>query len=200
MKDYNSYAQAPGRTAGIAFAPALKNVLTGCLGIALFIGLTFLGSLIRIPIQPVPITLQTMFVLLAGAVLGGKRGSIAQCSYVALGIAGIPLFSGSAFGPAALIGPTGGYIAAFIVTPLIVGGLIRKSHAIGWQLLVFSLGAMFILALGALHLALFYTHSLSAALAAGVLPFIPGDMLKVAAATSIFRSYGALARHRSRRV
>ncbi len=199
MKDYDDSTRIPGQIAGFDYALSLKNVLVGCIGIALFIGLTFLGSLIRIPLQPVPITLQTMFVLLAGAVLGAKRGSIAECSYVALGAAGIPLFSGHASGLVAFTGPTGGYIAAFIVTPLVIGRLIGKSPTLGWHLLVFSLGTVFILALGVLHLTLFYTHSLSTSITVGVLPFIPGDIFKIAAATSIYRSYTALARRKRRR-
>jgi biotin transport system substrate-specific component len=196
MKNFNDCSQVSGQVAGLDYSITLKNAFVGSIGVVLFIGLTFLGSLIRIPLQPVPITLQTMFVLLAGAVLGSKRGSIAECSYVALGVIGIPLFSGFSSGIAVLAGPTGGYIAAFIITPLLIGRLINRFHSLGWHVLVFTAGAVFILALGALHLTLFYTHSVPAALTAGVIPFIPGEIFKIAAATSIYRSYSALARYR----
>ncbi|MCH7819743.1 MAG: biotin transporter BioY, partial [Candidatus Marinimicrobia bacterium] len=81
--------------------------------------LTALGALIRIPLPftPIPITLQTFFVLLAGAMLGSKRGTLSQMVYVFAGAAGIPIFAGMSSGLALLAGPTGGFLAGFLLAP-----------------------------------------------------------------------------------
>lgn len=197
--NYNNSAQISNQTARLGYSLTAKNILTGIFGISLFAALTYVGSLIRIPLQPVPITLQTMFVLLAGAVLGGKRGSIAELTYIAIGVLGAPIFAGHTSGLLAIGGPTGGYIAAFIATPILIGRLIRRSHSLWWQASVFSLGTILILAIGTLHLTLFYTHSITNSLMVGVVPFIPGDIMKIAAATSIYRSYSALKQYRNLR-
>lgn len=73
-----------------------------------FAGLTALGAQIEVPNYPVPFTLQTFFVLLAGAFLGVRNGSIAQVVYLAVGALGLPVFAGGTFGIAKLLGPTGG--------------------------------------------------------------------------------------------
>lgn len=196
---YSNLANVSNQTARFGYSLTAKNILTGILGISLFIGLTYVGSLIRIPLQPVPITLQTMFVLLAGAILGAKRGSIAELTYIAIGVLGAPIFAGHTSGLLAIGGPTGGYIAAFIVAPILIGRLIRRSRSLWWQLTVFSLGTLLILTIGTLHLTLFYTHNLAKSIMVGVVPFIPGDIMKIAAATSIYRSYSALKQYKNRR-
>jgi biotin transport system substrate-specific component len=160
--------------------------------IPLFAALTFIGSDIMIPLQPVPMTLQTLFVLLAGAVLGVRAGSLSQFLYVLGGTAGLHIFAGHAFGAGVLAGPTGGYIAGFIVAPVVIGRLISRKDGVRWQSFVFSLGAAVILALGFLHLFLFYIHDFRAALQAGILPFLPGEALKIVAAVSIYRSWKGL--------
>ncbi len=172
------------------------------LGIALslaFAGLTALGANIVIPLQPVPITMQTLFVLLAGASIGRGWGSSSQMIYVGIGAAGVPFFAGGASGAGILAGPTGGYLIAFMLAPLVVGTLLRRSSRLGWQIAAFSAGEVLILALGVAHLALFYTHALGQALAVGLLPFLPGAVFKITAAVSIHRSSQALIRHYRRR-
>lgn len=194
----NNYAQVSNQAVRFGYSSALRNILTGIFGVSLFIGLTYIGSLIRIPLQPVPITLQTMFVLLAGAVLGARRGSFSQAVYIAIGAFGVPIFAGHAAGLATLGGPTGGYIVAFMVAPILIGGLIRRSQSLLWQAAVFSLGSILILGIGMVHLTLLYTHNPATSLMVGVVPFIPGELFKIAAATSIYRSYTALGRYRTR--
>jgi biotin transport system substrate-specific component len=165
-------------------------------GLALgFAALTVLGANIVIPHEPVPFTLQTLFVLLAGASIGRAWGSLSQLFYVGLGAAGLPLFAGGASGLALLAGPTGGYLISFLVTPLVVGAMLRRSHSIGWQVLSFATGTVVMLGFGVAHLGVFYTHDLGRALAVGALPFLAGDAIKVAAVVSIHRSSQALVRH-----
>jgi biotin transport system substrate-specific component len=148
-----------------------------------------------IPIEPVPITMQTLFVLLAGASIGAGWGSLSQWMYVGLGVAGAPVFAGGASGLGILAGPTGGYLISFLVAPWVIGAMLRRSDRIGWQIFSFTVGKLLILALGVAHLTLFYTHDLGKSLAVGALPFLPGDVFKIAAAVSIHRSSQALVRH-----
>ncbi|HEX5131891.1 MAG TPA: biotin transporter BioY [Candidatus Krumholzibacteria bacterium] len=184
------------------FAPRTRAARIA-LGIGLavgFAGLTVVGANIVIPIQPVPITLQTLFVLLAGASIGRGWGTLSQALYVGLGAAGLPLFAGGASGLALLGGPTGGYLLSFLIAPFIVGALLRRSSRIAWQAASFAIGTVVILALGVTHLTVFYTHDVGQALTLGVLPFLPGAVFKITAAVSIYRSSQALARHyRARR-
>jgi biotin transport system substrate-specific component len=176
-------------------AAASEKTLQGIFGAAVFAGLTVVGANIYIPLTPVPVTLQTLFVLLAGAAIGGRYGSLSQFLYVGMGVAGIPVFAGSLGGLAILTGPTGGYLVSFLFVPFVVGALLRRSQAVRWQILAFSVGTALIFAAGLLHLAVFYTSGLSGAIRVGLLPFLPGAIIKIAAATSIFRSYSALRRH-----
>lgn len=181
-----------------ALSPAGRRVLVGVLGAVLFAGLTFVGANIRIPLQPVPITLQTMFVLLSGAVLGARFGSIGQALYVGLGVAGVPVFAGAGVGLAVIAGPTGGYLLGFLIAPLVVGRFIARRDSFWWQILVFYCGSLIILGLGVAYLSLFHMGSFVTAVKVGYLPFVPGDFLKILAAVSIYRSYRALPRFRNR--
>ncbi len=153
-------------------------VLAGSLLIALSAQIA-----IPLPFSPVPVTGQTMAVLLVGALLGRRRGSLAVLVYIAEGIAGLPVFAGGAAGPARLLGPTGGYLVGFVAAAYLVGLLAER----GWDRRVsttaaaMALGNLVIYTVGVLWLTVF-VGSLSAALAAGVLPFIPGDLAKIAAA------------------
>ena len=161
----------------------------------LFTGLTVLGANIFIPIVPVPITLQTLFVLLAGASIGRGWGSLSQVLYVGLGALGLPFFAGGASGALILAGPTGGYLISFLVAPIVVAALLRRSSRLGWQIASFGVGTAVIFILGVTHLTLFYTHDIGQALAVGLVPFLPGAVFKIVAAVSIHRSSQALVTH-----
>lgn len=153
-------------------------VLAGSLLIALSAQVAIL-----LPFSPVPVTGQTLAVLLVGALLGSRRGSLAVMTYIAQGLVGLPVFAGGAFGLARLFGPTGGYLIGFVAAAYLVGLLAER----GWDRRVLTtaaamaLGNVVIYAIGALWLAPF-VGGLDKALAAGVLPFIPGDLLKIGAA------------------
>jgi biotin transport system substrate-specific component len=176
-------------------ASGARRVVVGFALALVFTGLTVLGANIVIPLEPVPVTMQTLFVLLAGASIGAGWGSLSQWLYIGLGVAGLPVFAEGRAGLSVLGGPTGGYLISFLVAPLVVGYLLRRSNRLGWQVLSFTVGKLVILTLGVAHLTLFYTHDLAESLAVGVLPFLPGGAMKIAAAVSIHRSSQALVRH-----
>lgn len=149
---------------------------------------TGLGAQLRIPLPftPVPITFQTFFVLSSGVVMGSLLGSASQVLYILLGILGFPYFSGWASGWRTLLGPTGGYIIAFALAPLLVGWLTREKTSF-WRIMIGMLaGNLLIYALGAGWLAYINAFSLPQALLKGVLPFLPGDALKIVFASLLF--------------
>jgi len=92
---------------------------------SLFSTLTALGAYISIPISHVPITLQTFFVYLAGAILGSKLALLSQIIYILIGIIGFPVFAYGKAGFGVLIGPTGGYLIGFIIGAYIIGRMIE---------------------------------------------------------------------------
>jgi biotin transport system substrate-specific component len=150
---------------------------------------TTLGAYVRIPIKgsPVPITLQTFFVLLSGAVLGKRLGLLSQLTYLSLGIFGMPVFQGYSFGILHLVGPTGGYLIGFLGASFVVGSIMDKvSLSRYWTVLAFLAGNFIIYLFGATWLAYVYRMSISHAIAIGILPFIPGDLIKIALASLVY--------------
>lgn len=161
--------------------------------LALMVGFSLLTAAsarvaIPLPFTPVPITGQTFGVLLTGALLGGWRGFGAMLLYLVEGLGGLPVFAGSPPahpGLAPLLGPTGGYLMAFPLAALIVGLLAER----GWDrtppraLAAMAAGSLVIFALGAGWLSRYVGPS--AAVGKGVLPFLPGDALKIAMASSL---------------
>jgi biotin transport system substrate-specific component len=192
-------ASGEARLGAYALSPSARHILIRLFGALFFAGLFIVGAYIRIPLQPVPVTLQTLFVLLAGAVLGRGYGALSGAFYLAFGVAGLPVFAGGAAGAALFAGPTGGYLIGFIITPIIVGTLINRKSAPGWNVFAFSVGTLVILFCGITYLTVAFTHNLGTSLSVGLLPFIPGDLLKILAAASIYRSHVAVVRYRSSR-
>ena len=141
---------------------------------------------IRLPWTPVPITGQTFAVLLSGAVLGARRAFLAQVLYLAEGASGLPFFSGGAAGVAKLLGPTGGYLAGFPFAAALTGFLAERA----WDrkpvtmFLAMLAGSGLIFGLGLAQLSRFVPAS--SLLASGLLPFIPGDLVKAALAAGVF--------------
>ena len=154
---------------------------------ALFSLVTALSAQIAIPLpfSPVPLTGQTFGVLLTGALLGPRLGALAIALYLVEGGLGLPFFAGGTFGPARFAGPTGGYLVAFPLAAALVGGLATR----GWDrrplTLFFAmlLGSLVIFALGAAWLAHFV--GASRALTLGVVPFLPGDVVKALLAAGL---------------
>ena len=154
---------------------------------SLFGALTAVGALISIPLQPVPITLHTLFMNLGAALLGGFLGALSQVVYILLGIIGLPVFSGGKAGFGVLMGPTGGYLIGFVIGAFLIGKMVRARERPGFFWLLFSMAAghLLVYGCGVLQLALVAKLAPAKALAVGVLPFLPGDVLKMCAATYI---------------
>lgn len=159
---------------------------------------TALAARIEIPVpwSPVPITGQTFAVLLSGAVLGARRGALAQLLYLAQGAAGLPVFAGGGAGLATFMGPTAGYLVGFPIGAAVTGALAER----GWDrrfvtmLPAMLLGSLPIFALGLAWLSRFVPAD--RVLAAGLIPFIPGDVIKATLAALAFPAAWRLARPR----
>ena len=175
-------------------AAAQSRSLTRVAGIAAFALLTAFGAKVALPLPftPVPITLQTLFVLLAGVMLGGRDGAGSQIAYLAMGAAGLPVFAGPGAGLPYLLGPTGGFLLAFPVAAWIAGSGIPPRAGPWRAAAVLAVATLVVLAAGATWLARTLGIGLERALALGVLPFLPGAALKIAAAVAVWtRSAGA---------
>jgi len=164
-----------------------NNSLRRMVYAAMFGALTAIGSLIVIPLQPLPITLQTLFTGLAGILLGGYTGALSQVVYVLLGVIGLPVFAGGKAGLGTLMGPSGGYLIGFIVGAYVIGKIVevRKEPGIAWIGLSLVVGNLVIYTLGVAQLSLVAHLSISKALMVGVVPFLFGDMLKLVTAALI---------------
>jgi len=143
---------------------------------AAFIGLISIGSWVSVPFFPVPLTLQTLFVLLAGAVM--KRYAIIPVSlYVVLGALGLPVFHTGATGFGILLGPTGGYLAGFVFSALVVGLFYeRESSTMKITGLLAGTGIIYVCGISWLMYSL--SVGFFPAIISGVLPFLPGDLMK----------------------
>ena len=159
---------------------------------ALFTALIAAGAFVAIPVGPVPFTLQVLFVLLAGMVLGPRLGAASVVAYLALGLLA-PVFAGGASGFGALLGPSGGYLWGFVLAALVTG-LVSRTGAPTLLRLVGAglLGLVPIYVLGTLWLALQLHMSAGTALATGVAPFVWLDALKAVAAGLAARSLVSL--------
>ena len=159
----------------------------------LFAALTAVCSYISIPLgfTPVPVNLATLAVFLAGGLLGKKYGTISLSVYALLGAVGVPVFAGFRGGLSVLAGPTGGYIIGYIVAAFIIGLIIEKAlqpeQSYGRQILVCVVamiaGLAACYALGTLWFIVSTGTGVMASLVACVFPFLPGDALKIAAAS-----------------
>ena len=96
--------------------------------VSLFAALLCVSSYVVLPIGPVPVTLQVLFVLLSGAVLGAKMGALSVVIWILLGAFGLPVFAGGKAGPMVLLGPTGGYLLGFVICAWTVG-LLTRGHS-----------------------------------------------------------------------
>jgi biotin transport system substrate-specific component len=140
--------------------------------------LTAIAAQVQIPMFPVPMTLQTFSVLLVAAALGAGRASLSMALYMAMGGIGLPVFAGAKTLTGVL--PTAGYLVGFVAAAAVIGFLASKGFSKNPLKLAFSfaLGSVIIYALGVSGLMLSLGLTLEQALAAGVIPFIIGDVVK----------------------
>jgi biotin transport system substrate-specific component len=139
---------------------------------------------IHLPFTPVPITGQTFAVLLTAAGLGWKLGAAGQLLYVAVGALGAPVFSEASGGVDVITGATGGYLIGFILAAGLVGWMAehRQDRTFATMFTAFIVGSVVIYVLGVIGLMIYAEMSLAAAVEAGVVPFLLGDLIKAAAA------------------
>lgn len=154
------------------------------LGIVAFVIATAIGARIAVPLPvgPVPMTLQPLFVILAGAVLGPWTGAVAMVAYVGTGAAGAPVFSGGGAGVAWLMGPTGGYLLAYPAAAFAVGLVAgsRRGRLYAGRLLAGLILGVAVMYIGGLsQLWILTRQDPGVLLAQGVLPFLVGDALKI---------------------
>ncbi|MFA7563021.1 MAG: biotin transporter BioY [Methanoculleus sp.] len=150
-----------------------------------FVALIAAGSWISIPLPPIPVTLQTLFVLLSGIVM--KRYAVIPVAlYVLLGAMSLPVFHNGTAGPGVLLGPTGGFLVGFIPAALITG-LAYECEAPKYRAAGLIIATFAIYLSGVAWLAFSASLSLIEAILIGVAPFIVGDVVKVFAAYTIGR-------------
>lgn len=169
-----------------------RSLLTDVALVATGAVLTAVLAQVAIPMFPVPITGQTLAVLLVGATLGAARGALALGLYAVLGLVGLPVYSDFSSGWGVLAGPTGGYIIGFVVAAGLVGWLSERS----WDrkflkaLLTFVLGTVTTFAIGLPWLALALgnlglPNDLNSVLAGGLYPFLIGGAIKALIAAGL---------------
>ena len=136
-----------------------------------------------LPVGPIPITLGTLVMYLAGHVLGGKRAGAAVLVYVLLGAVGVPVFNGFTGGLGVVAGPTGGYIVGFIPLALLSGLAVERfpdSRVLQFAGMILATAVLY--ALGTAWYCVQAGKTLGVALGACVFPFIPGDLAKMVVA------------------
>lgn len=159
--------------------------------VALMAAFTAVAAQIAIPLEPVPFTLQVLAVVLTGLLLGPRYGALAMAIYLLVGAIGVPVFAGFRGGLGILLGDTGGYLLAYPLAAALAGMAAntvvnaprRRGLVVGF--LWGSLALAVIYALGATWLSVLAGLSPSAALIAGVLPFVVFDLIKVGLANLV---------------
>ena len=167
---------------GLRGARAALRPLAVPMAVVAFALLTAVGGQVAVPLlaTPVPVTLQTLFVLLAGVLLGPAAGASSQLLYLFMGLLGVPLFAMGGAGLPWLLGPTGGYLLAFPAGAALAGlvaGRARGGVRTGAALV---LATALIFASGAAWLSVATSATPGEVFALGVQPFLPGALLKAA--------------------
>jgi biotin transport system substrate-specific component len=170
----------------------MKKKATDLVLISLFTGLTAVGAFIKIPIPPVPVTLQTMMVMFAGLILGSRRAPISQLLYLILGLLGLPIFAQGG-GPAYVLQPSFGFLLGFVAGSYAIGKIVEgeRNLTLFRTVMALVLGQLTIYLFGISYLYLnlnYILHkpiSLLTVLKIGFFIFIPGDVIKTAVASLV---------------
>jgi len=147
---------------------------------------------IQVPFWPVPMTMQSLVVLLIGIAYGSRLGAAAVLAYLAEGLAGLPVFAGAAAGPAYMAGPTGGYLLGFLLAATCIGWLAERGwdRTLGGAAAAMTLGHILLFVPGVLWLAVLF--SWAKAVAAGVTPFVGATAVKTALGVALVAAFWSL--------
>ncbi|MCL1790753.1 MAG: biotin transporter BioY [Peptococcaceae bacterium] len=170
-----------------------KNTIRITVYCALFTALIIIGGYISIPAGPVPLVLADFFVMLAGIVLGARYGAVSVAVYLGLGAIGLPVFAGGRAGLAVLWGPTGGFLVGYLLAVVVIGLIMGTSSGKGFSgkgfrvrlILALVAGNGMLYLCGVPWLKTVSHMSWPVALATGVMPFLPGLILKIVAVFSL---------------
>lgn len=166
-----------------------------------FTALTALAAQARfyLPFTPVPVTLQSLMVVLSGACLGPWLGVSSQLLLIVLGCLGVGVFSGNLTGLDVLAGPTSGYIFGFVLTAYLVGRIARSGLLRNWWMsfLILFTASFALLIPGVIGLKFAMSLTWTKALALGFWPFIPGDIVKTIIAAGLWSSTQAWLKSRT---
>jgi len=154
--------------------------------VSLFTALTAVGAFLSIPLGSVPITLQSMFTILSGLILGPKLGSLSQLIYVLLGLAGVKIFAGFSGGPQTIFSPSFGFLIGFIFASYIIGLIANTKGGVNFKKIFLAslAGTAVIYLFGVPYMYLIFNKvllkemSFLTAMKAGCVIFLPGDLLK----------------------
>ena len=156
---------------------------------SLLAALTAAGAYMAIPIGPVPIVLQNLFIFLSGLLLGWRWGLATVGVYLLAGAAGLPVFAGGLGGIGRIVGPTGGYLIGYLPAVFLIGWISAKGKGKAiFDVLAMIIGTAVIYAMGVSWLKVLTGMTWGKALAVGMLPFLIGDALKIAAAVPIAKA------------
>jgi biotin transport system substrate-specific component len=181
-----------------------KETLKGFLLSAFFAVLTAVGGMLSIPMPPIPFTMQTFFVLMSGLLLGPKYGPLSQALYIAMGLAGMPVFAGGSGGLHRVFSPSFGFLIGFVAASWVAGAMANgvkpssgKPHDgkplrpyVGYALVCFAATVV----LYAVALPCFYVNmryvagtpvTITRTLQVALLPFIIPDLIKALAAGAL---------------
>ena len=150
---------------------------------SLFAALTAVGAFIAIPIGPVPIVLQNLFVMLMGLMLGPRWGLAGVAAYLLAGALGLPVFAGGTGGIGRFLGPTGGYLAGYLPSVVVIGWLCRCGRP-AWlfDALAVAAGTLVLYCFGVSWLKVVTGMTWGKTMMVGMVPFLPGDIAKMIAA------------------
>jgi biotin transport system substrate-specific component len=193
IPDMNARTRHAGMVASASAGRRVWLQATGVVGFAL---LTAAGAHLVVPVpgSPVPITLQTLFVLLAGMTLGPRLGVLSMGFYLVLGMTGYHVFAAASWSQGNVFGATGGYLIGFVLAQPVIGALTRRSDSPRPSLTRLSVtsnlvaaalaGNLIIFTIGLAWLQLWMSTAPAQTLAMGLWPFVPGLVLKTAAAVA----------------
>lgn len=167
---------------GRGLAGSLALVLAGSLVLAI-------SAKIKVPFWPVPMTMQSLAILMIGLAYGSRLGAATVLAYLAEGLVGLPVFAGAVAGPAYMAGPTGGYLVGFLMAAGCVGWLAERGwdRSLGRATAAMAIGHVILFVPGVLWLAVLFGWT--SAIAFGVTPFIAATILKTALGAALVAAF-----------